>query len=227
MLFQKVEQVFLRQLQVFSFLFAFHCGVLLQLADAQRYHEAIPVFRRATRTNVRYAAWNNLGVSLSRSGQLRGALRAYGSALRYWRNAPVVRFNRGVAHLKLRDAQSAERDFRAGTQAQADFPACWNNLGVAQLRQRRYKSALTSLRQALRHLWHYPAAWNNLGAAYWYLGKERAARAAFQRALKLRPGYGPARRNLALLEHADLSRRPVLAMSESAKKRRLRLSRPR
>ncbi len=145
--------------------------------------------------------WNNTGVVHSRAGEYRVALKAY-QQIPFNRVSALIRYNRGLALLKLRRYAAAERELKSAVAARPRFAAAWNNLGLTLYGQRRYRDAVVALRRAVALSPTNHRAWNNLAVAQIRLGKVADAVQSIRTSVAVKPRYRVARRNL----HRILSR---------------------
>ncbi len=121
--------------------------------------------------------------------------------------------NYGAAMMKDGDVERASHVFENLTHVAAWKKEAWNNLGRSKLLLFRkhgnpsdLRVAERSLREAIQNDQNYVEALNNLGIVWWERGLlERnplflvRSKRVFEKALNMDPAYGPAKRNLEVL----------------------------
>jgi len=111
---------------------------------------------------------------------------------RYPREADLHLFL-GLALLKLRDPQGAERHIRRALVLAPDHAEARTLLGWIELEVRRdYAAAIEHYAAVAQLRPNFPEAYNNLGVAWKKKGELDRAVENFSRALELRPDYGEA-----------------------------------
>jgi tetratricopeptide (TPR) repeat protein len=107
-----------------------------------------------------------------------------------------VRYNLGVAWLKLGDDLQAMRAFRQVLEIDPTDAGAHRNLGALLLQQNDYPAALRALQQSLKLEPGNVTSLMNLGLAYYYLADLPAAIAAWTELLKIEPGNEQAQKNI-------------------------------
>ena len=104
-----------------------------------------------------------------------------------------------AAHIAedLKDAGTAEREFRRATELKPDWAAPWSGLGTTLLESGRPAEALECFRRAIDLAPANARAWNNLGMAQLALDRVEDAMRAFNQAVSVEPRYALAHFNLA------------------------------
>jgi len=167
-----------------------------------RYDEAIERFDLATQILPTDAqAWNHLGLAYHRADQKIAAAQAYRKALQINQDLAPAHFNLGMLSLEQNHLPSAVSQLTTFTVLERDSLDGWLMLGSAQLRDSQLNGAEASFRHALRLRPQLPEALNGLGMVEAQRQRVREALAQFASALQVKPDFGPALLNLAILTH--------------------------
>ena len=171
-----------------------------------------------------WRAWNFLGLARHRSGDLEGARRAYGQAVklvgdrRLADGSPslVLYFNTGRLNLDLGRVQDARNELEIFAHRQPDDfnAAFW--LAEAHRAAGDVNLAAVQYQRTVTLKPDFGLAWNRLGIAQIKLGQPAEAISSFQSALKHREKFTEAQLNLALAYHrhapAGMENRETLAL---------------
>jgi len=141
--------------------------------------------------------YNNLGLILSRKGQVDAAIFDYQKALEINPNYAEARNNLGSVLLQRGQMNGALLQFQKAVEINPSYAEAYNNLGVTFARQGRLDEAMGPLQKALELNPDYFEAHYNLGAIFLQKKKADEAVAQFQDALQLDPNNGQAQKSLA------------------------------
>jgi Tfp pilus assembly protein PilF len=161
---------------------------------------AISHLHKALAINPRSApAHSDLGIALAKTGQIDEAIQQFHAALHLDPHAEPPRLNleaaaeecyeRGVGHMKLKDAIDAIHDFQTALRLKPDYPEAYNNLGVAYASMPDHlPQAIDAFAAAVRLNPNYVDAQYNLGAALSQIpGRTKEALAHFEIVDRIHP----------------------------------------
>ncbi len=97
--------------------------------------------------------------------------------------------HRGMAHLALRDYETALTDFSAAIRRLPRDPRPWIHRGEVHLQRGDYRKALADFSRALEIDPQHVRAWQRRATVHLHLGRRRQALADVNRALRLRPDH--------------------------------------
>lgn len=105
---------------------------------------------------------------------------------------PAIHFNRGVSHLRSKEADRAIADFDEAIRLRTDFAEAYAYRGATYLNKNQAQKAINDLDRAIRLKPNYPDSHYYRGVAY--LGKEQPERAIpeFDEAIRLNSKYAEA-----------------------------------
>ncbi|RYY99158.1 MAG: tetratricopeptide repeat protein [Chitinophagaceae bacterium] len=114
------------------------------------YTGAIPWFEKAVKEDPEFAfAWDNLGISYRKTGQLEKAVAAYQSSLKADPSGPTALQNLAVAYLLLERSDDAIAAYKTLLNYQPDNPEVYYGIGMVYLQSKKdLESALDNLCQA-------------------------------------------------------------------------------
>jgi len=145
-----------------------------------------------------WMAQNNLGVALSRDGEIGRALAHYEQALRVNPNSAEAHNNLGSALIQLGRSQAAVEHYEQALRIEPDYAEAHYNLGSAQWQAGKYAEAIGHYDRALELKPNYAEAHNNLAVALVAVGRIQDAITHYELALRLNPDYAEAHNNFAV-----------------------------
>jgi tetratricopeptide (TPR) repeat protein len=184
-----------------------HYNVGNELAELNRFDEAIESYRRALVIRPLYAkARNNLGNTLVAMQRFDDAIAEFEEAIRLgpdpWDNSPepaLPHYNLGNTLLQLGRTDEAERYFREAVKISPRFEPAYTNLAAIYLGQGNVEDAVRNFRAVVELHPERPTAHSNLGVALVKSGRVYEAVRHYRRALELDAGEVTALNNLAWL----------------------------
>jgi Flp pilus assembly protein TadD len=111
----------------------------------------------------------------------------------------VTLANLAVIQLEMNRLDEAEKNARKALAESPNDDFSLLVLGQIQFRQKKYDDAVQTLSRAAQQAPEDPEVQNHLGLALSEKGMRVAAEAALRKAVQLRPGYGTAHHNLAVV----------------------------
>jgi tetratricopeptide (TPR) repeat protein len=160
----------------------------------------------------------HLGIALQDAGRPAEAIPHYAAALKRDPGWPLVYFQRGLAHVELKQLALAEQHFRAALRLTPAVPEVHLNLAGVLLLAGNLEGALEHYGRALELRPADPRALVGLGGALARAGRLEAAASTYRRALELAPGdtetrvrLGHALGALGRLEQAEAELERALA----------------
>lgn len=141
----------------------------------------------------------NYGTQALKNGDFVEALRLLQQAVSIAPRDAACRMHLAIALQNLERLDESETLLRTIISEETSNSDAWINLGITLQGQNRIEEALSCFRQAETLAPHDPRPPQNAGALYQALGRLEDAERFFIRALILKPDYGTARWNLALL----------------------------
>ena len=152
----------------------------VELHEAARYREAVPLFREAIRQRPDHVEpYYSLAVTLySGLGQSREALEVLERAVARGAGEAEVFHLLGAVRLSLNDAERAIGDLERALQLASGDWKIWNRLGVAHLRLQDISAAAKAFEQAVAAAPYASYPWAHLARLYDRLGRPGHARAA-------------------------------------------------
>ncbi|MBW1685749.1 MAG: tetratricopeptide repeat protein [Deltaproteobacteria bacterium] len=135
----------------------------------------------------------HLGIALQDAGRPSEAIAHYAAALERDPDWPLVYFQRGLAHVALKELAAAEQDFRAALRLTPGVAEVHLNLAGVLLLGGNLEGALEHYGRAAELRPGDPGALVGLGGALARAGRLEAAVSAYRRALELAPGDTEAR----------------------------------
>lgn len=151
-------------------------------------------------TSGNYWAYNNLGVSLSRAGDLPEALEAYRRAVEIRPVYSRAQNNLGYALLKLDRPAEAKEPLERAIHLDPGAPEPHYHLGLVYEKLGDLGQAAEQFEEALRRDPQMASAQNNLGALYDRAGDLDRARRHYEEALRIQPDYAVAHANLGFVQ---------------------------
>ena len=139
----------------------------------------------------------NLGLAISKRGNILGAEKQYRQAVRLDPNYDLAHFN--LASVLQKQGQNAEavKHFTAAIQIRPAYVEAHNNLGMVFLNQGKTNDAIQQIQQALQYNPNHAKAHNNLGIVLEKQGNINEAIDHFRLALEVSPDLAEAQLNLA------------------------------
>ena len=161
----------------------------VELHDAARYREAVPLLREAVRQRPdRIEPYYSLAVTLySGLGQSREALEVLEQAVARGAGEAEVFHLLGAVRLSLNDAGGAIGDLDRALQLAPGDWKIWNRLGVAHLRLQDISAAAEAFEQAVAAAPYASYPWAHLARLYDRQGRPGHARAARRQFGRWRP----------------------------------------
>jgi tetratricopeptide (TPR) repeat protein len=147
-------------------------------------------------TSGNYDAYNNLGNTLLRMGQVDEAIADFQNAIKFQHGFASAHYNLGNALLQKGESDEAIASFQKALEIDPTKVEAENNLGIALAGKGLLAEAITHYQRALKINPDKADTYNNLGAAYLQKGQVNDAIAQFQTAVKLKPDYAQAHYNL-------------------------------
>ena len=118
------------------------------------------------------------------------AIADFNEALRRTPSNPEnLYYNRGLAHEKLRDDDSAIYDYGRAVATKSNYPEAHYALGMIRTRRRQHREAIADFNQAIAHSPDYALAYHRRGVCYYHLGNKEQASTDFNKAAQL--GFNP------------------------------------
>ena len=130
------------------------------------------------------------------SGDLEGAVVAYGAALDADPQNAGLAYNLGIALADLGRAAEAEESYKRAIASNPNHAGAWNNLGLLRSGQGDVAQALECWKTAIRIRPDLPESHDNLGRLLLEQGKMVEAISAFQKAITLNPDVAEIHFNL-------------------------------
>jgi protein O-mannosyl-transferase len=151
-------------------------------------------------------AHSNLGLTLARRGDTKGAIPHYHEAIRLRPVFAEAWNNLALAQAQQGDVAGAESSLREAVQLKPRFATAWSNLGMMRARQGRSGEAVAAYREALRLQPDHADAHGNLGATLDAQGQGEEALRHLREAARLRPDSANAQSNVGIFHarHGDL-----------------------
>jgi len=132
------------------------------------------------------------GDALSRAGNLRGAIKAWGMSQKQAPGLPLFQVRLGDARLQLREYREAERAYGKAFQLAGPHPDIFGKLGELLEAERRPREAEDAFLKAAGLDPDNPARWVRLAQSRKAQGRASSALEALARALALDPRNAPA-----------------------------------
>lgn len=158
----------------------------------------------------------NLGVSLQRAGDLKGAVECFRRALKIDPSSFAAYNNLGGVFASLRDWETALIFAQAAAAVNPASAEIHGNIGDLYLKQNKPDAAAESYRQATTLKQDEPRYLNALGNALRQAGQDAEAEACMRKALSIDPGYAEAYANLAFLYY--MQQRPASLVEDYYRK---------
>ena len=179
-----------------------------RLIEHGKYADAVARLKTATSLlSTNADAWNYLGLAYHLTGQANDAVDAYKRAISLDQDLIEAHYNLGCLWLEQNRPDLAKAELTAYTLHREKSPEGWIKLGEAQLALRDLTGAERSFNQARQFEANNPEALNDMGVVM--MQRNRASEAAqyFGGAVKVKPDYGPAILNLAIVSQVKLNNR--------------------
>jgi serine/threonine-protein kinase len=171
-----------------------------RLDEALRYYTAALVLRRGSAL-----VWSNLGIALTRRGDVPGAIIAFRRAVRLQPTLAPAHHNLGVVLDQRGDVKKALAAFRRAVRLEPTSAQAHDTLGRALERRGDLKEAIAQFRQALRYGPDFPGTSNRLslalyrqGKAFFQKGDLAGAITAFREAIHFKKDFPTAHHNLGV-----------------------------
>ena len=151
-------------------------------------------------------AHSNVGLTLARRGDTKGAIPHYHEAIRLRPVFAEAWNNLALAQAQQGDVAGAESSLREAVRLKPRFATAWSNLGMMRARQGRSGEAVAAYREALRLQPDHADAHGNLGATLDAQGQGEEALRHLREAARLRPDSADAQSNVGIFHarHGDL-----------------------
>jgi tetratricopeptide (TPR) repeat protein len=164
---------------------------VLTFRQAAQYADADTLWRATLERNPEaFLAHNNLGLSLQRQGDTRGAMDHFQKAIEANPRFAEALDNLGIALFRQGRLDEAAARFQSAVQIEPDDFAGHNDLGNVYLQQDRLEAAESSYRKALKLSPDFLDAHNNLAIVLSREGKLNEADAELEAALRLASAAG-------------------------------------
>jgi len=134
-------------------------------------------------------------------GRFIDAMEKYLLLLGYFPDAPMLRYNLGLAYYSLEDFTSALREFSRTLTSQPEDIDTLFNLALCQKKTGDSQAAIANYRKLLQAMPENTDGWYNLAGCYRDTYVDEQAISCYQRVLALDSEYLPALNNLAYLYH--------------------------
>ena len=151
-------------------------------------------------------AYNKLGNTYLKQGELISAIDAYHNALKLNPYLAKAHYNLGIALNTQGKVDDAIISYKSSLKLKPDFPEAYNNLGIALKNKGELNAAIDAFNTALQLNPNSPEAHNNLGTILQDKKNLTAAVDAFQAAIQFDPSFAEAHSNLGdtLLEQGNI-----------------------
>ena len=144
-------------------------------------------------------AHNNLGMALSKAGQLPEAIGEFEASLRLQPNEQGTHNNLGNALVRAGRGPEAIEEYRAALKLQPDFAPALYNLATTLYQAGKIQDAVGEFEAVIRIQPDYADAYNGLGEALAGMpGRSGEAIERYEQALRLRPDFARAHYNLGV-----------------------------
>ena len=173
------------------------------LFQTENYETSAELFGVLARETNLAPLWNDHGVSLSRTGNLKKAVKAYKRALAIDGGMPNVWFNLGKAFYRLGNIEEAITCFSTSVELYPGNKSAWNNLGISYRIVGKAGKARECYRKALNIDENYAWAWHNSGILAIEEGDKMTAREYFSNAVEAKPDYEPSLKMLSDLSKQE------------------------
>jgi tetratricopeptide (TPR) repeat protein len=140
-------------------------------------------------------AWQLLGISREKIGDLANALKCFESALQLLPEGRELSNDLGRLAYKLGMHDVAAQLFRHFLDLHPELPDGGNNLACVLRDQHRYDEAIALLQETLARHPENPMMWNTLGSVLRDQGQTETSMVFFNEALRLDPHFAKARYN--------------------------------
>jgi len=153
-----------------------------------RHEKEIEYYETAIRIKPDFpAAYNNLGTSYKRRGDLRGALQLYAKAIQIDERFAEAYSNRASVYLSLGKPNEAVVELRRAIELDASNPYAYHDLGTVYFSTARYSEAEDCYKKAISR-GRDPSFYVSLAKVQIALGRQKDAIDALRKGLKLAPG---------------------------------------
>ncbi|MDY6974117.1 MAG: tetratricopeptide repeat protein [Thermodesulfobacteriota bacterium] len=177
--------------------------------QARHWNNSIALFEHAVDVTPRnHVAHVNLGLALTRKGNLEEAGIHYAEAIRLKPGLPKPRYNLATVLARQGRFDEAIAQFSEALRIKPDYAEAHLNLGVAFEQQGRLSDAVFHFSEALRIRPDYARAHLNLAVGLERQGRLSTAVFHYREALRIRPDYAKAHPNLAVFLPNPISNLP-------------------
>jgi tetratricopeptide (TPR) repeat protein len=143
-------------------------------------------------------AYNGLGGTLFRAGNVPGAIEHYEQALSIQPDYAEAHNNMGLALARLGREQEAIQHFQQALKVRPSYADAHYNLGIALVQLGSVQEAIQHFQQALQIKPDYAEAHYSLGVAMIQLGRVPEAIGQYEQALRINPDYADAHYNFGV-----------------------------
>ena len=143
--------------------------------------------------------WAKKGVEAYHKGQFKEAVEYYDRAIELDREYSAVYNNRGLARLRLKDYEVAEKDFFKVLELNPNDIEARVNLGNLEIKRDHPRRAISYLSKAIEIKPNTYQAYDNRGLAFMDSGEPGKAVMDFKKALSINPAHASTYNNYALL----------------------------
>lgn len=158
---------------------------------------AITEYREATKHQPLPEALNNLGLALSKTGDLAGAYHILRQAIQSRPNYTDAISNLGLLFLNRNELDSAEAYLNLARRSDPSLPQVYLNLGDLQQRRGNPAEAESILRSGLVAAPRFAPLYNSLANLYLKQGRDAEARVLLEQAIAIDKSYAAGHVNLA------------------------------
>ena len=169
----------------------------LKCFQSGRFADAAAKFQVALKANpTNISVLRNLGVSLMRSGNARGALKAFTSVCDLRPDEPEAQFNLATALDELGQFFEAEAAYAEAIRLAPDYVDAMKNIGGVYMQMSRYRDAIRHFENVVKLAPDETYGHFQMGVAYQELEEYGAAVKCYEAAEKLDPDFSAATANI-------------------------------
>lgn len=174
---------------------------LLTIRQTAVWENPLTIWRATLTVNEgSFAAHNNYGLALMRSGQLRESVPHFERAAELAPRLSTPRVNLGEVYLLMGDLGRSEQFLRKAREINPRTPRPIVLIGQILVQRGKIDDAAEFLEDATKAAPRSAEVRNELGSVYLRLGRMEDASNAFEKAIELNPFFAKARLNLAKLQ---------------------------
>lgn len=121
------------------------------------------------------AAYNALGLELSRTGKIEGAIAAFKQAIKLKKDYAEAYYNLGNVYFRSAEFKKAVDAYKQAVRYQPEWAEAYNNMGTGYYKLREFGKAIDAYKAAIRLNPKDAIQYYNLSVTYLERGNERAA----------------------------------------------------